>query len=99
MKVASYPNRTQISLSPELKSLIESRGAALGESLSEYLRKAAILRLTLDEVDKRDLELLADITAGSVPKSQSGWKNIKDVSRWQHNLRKDEDQRLARISA
>ncbi len=91
MKQVMYPNRTQISLPNDLKSLIEAYATKYGESLSEYVRKAALVRMVIDDADKRDLERIANAVIGSVPKTKSGWKNIKDIAKWQSNLRKDED--------
>lgn len=91
MNTAIYPIRTQISLSPELKKLIEMRGAVLNEGLSEYLRRAAILRMAVEDVERNDLKLIAQTVVGSVPKSKSGWKNVKNIGEWQRKLRKNED--------
>ena len=91
MNTAIYPIRTQISLSPELKKLIETRGAVLNEGLSEYLRRAAVLRMAVEDVERNDLKLIAQTVVGSIPKSKSGWKNVKNISEWQRKLRKDED--------
>ncbi|OGM26153.1 hypothetical protein A3D00_02930 [Candidatus Woesebacteria bacterium RIFCSPHIGHO2_02_FULL_38_9] len=91
MKQAIYPNRTQISLSPELKALIEARIALSQESFSEYLRKAAIIRMILEDVEKNELALIAKTIIGSIPKNKSGWKDIKDISKWQREERVNED--------
>lgn len=91
MNTAIYPVRTQISLSPELKKLIEMRGAVLNEGLSEYLRRAAVLRMAVDDVERNDLKLIAKTVIGGVSKSKSGWKNVKNIGEWQRKLRKDED--------
>lgn len=92
MNTAIYPVRTQISLSPELKKLIEMRGAVLNEGLSEYLRRAAVLRMAVDDIARNDLKLIAETVVGSVSKSKSGWKNVRNIGKWQRKLRKDEDQ-------
>lgn len=92
MQMAIYPIRTQISLSSELKKLIEMRGAVLNEGLSEYLRRAAVLRMAVDDVERNDLKLIAKTVIGGVSKSKSGWKNVKNIGEWQRRLRKDEDQ-------
>lgn len=91
MKQAVHSNRTQISLSPQLKALIQSQGTLYGESLSEYLRKAALIRLSLEDSEKEELELIAEAVVGSVVKSKSGWKSIKDISKWQKQIRKNEE--------
>ena len=91
MNTAIYPIRTQISLSPELRKLIEMRGAVLNEGLSEYLRRAAVLRMAVEDMERNDLKLIAQTVIGSVPKSKSGWKNVKNIGEWQRQLRKNED--------
>ena len=91
MNTAIYPTRTQISLSPALKKLVETRSIISNESLSEYLRRAAVLRMAIEDVERNDLKLIAQTVIGSVPKSKSGWKNVKNIGEWQRKLRKDED--------
>lgn len=91
MNTAIYPTRTQISLSPELKKLIEMRGAVLNEGLSEYLRRAAILRMAVEDVAANDLKLIAKAVVGSIPRGKSGWKNINNISDWQRTERRNED--------
>jgi len=91
MKQAIYPNRTQISLPNDLKALIDAYAAKYGESVSEYLRKAALVRMVIDDADKKDLERIANAVVGTIPKNKSGWKNVKDLAKWQSNLRRDED--------
>lgn len=91
MNTAIYPTRTQISLSPALKKLVETRSTISNESLSEYLRRAAVLRMAIEDVERNDLKLIAQTVIGSVPKSKSGWKNVKNIGEWQRKLRKDED--------
>ena len=91
MNTAIYPIRTQISLSPELKKLIEVRGAVLNEGLSEYLRRAAVLRMAVEDMERNDLKLIAQTVVGNVPKSKSGWKNVKNIGELQSQLRKNED--------
>jgi len=91
MNTAIYPTRTQISLSPDLKRLIEASGARLKESLSGYLRRAAILRMMLEDREKNDLEMVARTVVGSITKSKSGWSRIKNISSWQRQERRNED--------
>ena len=47
--------RTQITLTEQLKILVEGIAQEKGESLSEYLRKAAIVRLLVEETEKENL--------------------------------------------
>jgi len=91
MKQAVCPNRTQISLSDDIKALIESRAFMRGESLSEYLRKAAVVRMALEDVDKADLALIADAVIGKIQKGNSGWKHVSDIGAWQKKEREYED--------
>lgn len=91
MRQKTYPKRTQISLSLELKRLIEAHGAAVAESLSEYLRKAAMLRMALEDVEKDDLKRVAMTVVGSVPKQRGGWSREKSASLWQRHTRRDEN--------
>lgn len=68
------------------------RGAVLNEGLSGYLRRAAVLRMAVDDVERNDLKLIAQTVVSSIPKSKSGWKNVRNIGEWQRKLRKDEDQ-------
>lgn len=63
----------------------------MAESLSEYLRKAAMLRMALEDVGKSNLKLVAKAIVGTVSKSKSGWRNVSNLSGWQRELRRDED--------
>jgi len=95
MQRTLYTQRTQISLSPKLRELIDAQRLLWQESLSEYLRKAAILRIALEDLEKQDLSYLANAVVGQVSKKTSGWKNIRDISLWQKKLRKDENKHRA----
>ena len=91
MKKTTYPLRTQISLSLQLRNLIDAQRVTLGESLSEYLRKAAILRMIAEDIEKKDLDLVAGAVVGKVAKSKSGWKKVKNIVEWQKKERKHEN--------
>ena len=91
MKKTSYSLRTQISLSPQLRKLIDQQRAYSQESLSDYLRKAAILRMVAEEVEKKNLEQIAQAVIGKVSKSKSGWRKTKDITVWQRKKRAHED--------
>lgn len=81
--------RTQISLTPEIKRAIEARKRLTGESLSEYLRKAALIRLMSEDEEDKELERLAQTVIGSVSlKDHSEWKTKKKVQKWLTSLRK-----------
>ncbi|MBI2310167.1 hypothetical protein HYU89_04705 [Candidatus Collierbacteria bacterium] len=47
--------------------------------------------MAIEDVERNDLKLIAQTVIGSVPKSKSGWKNVKNIGEWQRKLRKDED--------
>lgn len=91
MQTAIYPVRTQISLSDDLKKLIAVRGNRLNESLSEYLRKAAIIRMALEDMEVSDLKAVAESVVGGVSHRDSGWRNIKNISVWQRQERRHEN--------
>lgn len=91
MNTAIYPVRTQISLSDDLKKLIARRGQRLNESLSEYLRKAAVIRMALEDIEVNDLKTIAKSVIGSVPRQDSGWRSVKDISSWQRQERRYEN--------
>ena len=91
MKTAIYPNRTQISLSNELKSLIEARGNLSNESLSGYLRKSALIRMALEDNEIQENALIAEAVVGKVDITKSGWSKIKNVSSWQRKERGHEE--------
>lgn len=91
MRTATTPIRTQISLSPILKQLIEAKEAVTGEGLSKYLRKAAIIRMLLEETEREDLKVVADAVVGTILPQNSGWKDEKDISAWQRRERRNED--------
>lgn len=59
--------------------------------MSEYLRRAAIIRMALEENEASDLKLIADAVVGKVSPKDSGWKDIKDIAAWQRETRKREN--------
>lgn len=79
--------RTQIYLPADLRQEIDKQLHQTGESLAEYLRKAAEQRLKAGKKRKVDLKKLAELL-GSVSKAESGWKGI-NVMEWQREIRKD----------
>lgn len=91
MNITKYAARTQISLPTELKTLIERDGGRLNEGLSEYLRKSAILRMALTSNQKSELKTIARAVVGHTQKSRGGWKNIKNVIKWQSATRHNEN--------
>lgn len=82
--------RTQISLTPVIKKAIEAKKRLTGESLSSYLRKAAALRLLVEEEEKRELERLAKVVVGSVSlKKHKEWRTKRKLQRWLKKLRRE----------
>ncbi|MBL7078321.1 hypothetical protein ISS42_01520 [Candidatus Shapirobacteria bacterium] len=80
--------RAQIMLTVSLKRLIEAKRRLAGENLSEYLRKAAWLRILSEEEEKKELKQLAKILIGSVSlKNHPEWQNKKKLGSWLKNLR------------
>lgn len=82
--------RTQITLTKNIKKLIEKHARSTGESLSEYLRKGALIRLLLENRDKDYLKKLADRIIGSVDLNKHPeWKTEKDVQKWVRKFRSE----------
>lgn len=80
--------RTQIYLPEELRKDIDRQRRQTGESLAEYLRKAAEERAKRGKQRKAELKKLAEELGKSVKKS--GWEGI-DILKWQREIRKDRD--------
>ena len=82
--------RTQITLTEQLKILVEGIAQEKGESLSEYLRKAAIIRLLVEETEKENLVDLAKKVIGSINlDSHPEWKSRSSIQRWIRNIREE----------
>ena len=81
--------RTQISLTRSIKKAIEVKARILGESLSEYLRKAALIRLASEEEEERELKTLARNFVGgsSWNKNHTNWTTRKSVKEWKVKIR------------
>lgn len=78
--------RTQIYLPSDLRQQIDKQRHQTGESLAQYLRKAAEQRLKAGKKRKTDLKKLAEEVTSGVKKS--GWEGI-DINKWQREIRKD----------
>lgn len=78
--------RTQIYLPEELRQEIDRNRHESGESLAEYVRKAAKDRVEKDKKQKVDLKKLAEEVTSGV--KNSGWEGI-DINKWQREIRKD----------
>ena len=79
--------RTQILLPKKLRGEGEKARRVTGESLAEYLRKAAMDRIEREKKSAVDLTALAR-KIGTVKKS--GWDDL-DVIEWQRQMREDRD--------
>jgi len=89
--VKEQPNiRTQISLTPTIKKAIEAKKNLSGESLSAYLRKAAVLRLLVEEEEKKELERLSEVLIGSVAlREHKEWRTKRKMQKWLRRLREE----------
>ncbi|MFH1601439.1 MAG: hypothetical protein ABIB61_00595 [Candidatus Shapirobacteria bacterium] len=82
--------RTQVILTRLLKKIIDAQRKTTDESLSEYLRKAAYLRIVSEKAINQKLEGLANQLIGSVSlKSHPEWKTPRNLDRWLKNLRQE----------
>lgn len=79
--------RTQIYLPYDLRREIDKARALSGESLAEYLRKGAEIKLKQDKKRKADLKKLADEVIGSLKISDD------EAKQWIKEIR--EDRRLS----
>lgn len=82
--------RTQITLTENLKSLITDMANERGESLSEYLRRAALIKILLDKQEAEDLQKMAKSLIGSVKLAKhSEWNTPDKVYKWVRELREE----------
>lgn len=82
--------RTQITLTQKLKTLVESASSLNGESLSGYLRKAALLRLKLEQQAHDERVKLAQKVIGSLKNTKNPlWKDKKSIYRWSRKIREE----------
>lgn len=80
--------RTQITLTHDLRELLENSGALRHESLSAYLRRAALLSLILDSNQQANYKSLADKVIGAVKlKSHPEWQTKKKAISWVRKTR------------
>lgn len=82
--------RTQVVLTMALKRLIETKKRITGETLSEYLRKAALWRFLAEEEERKEAQKLANLLIGSVSlKKHPEWKTKRKIQGWVRDLRKE----------
>ncbi len=79
--------RTQISLDPEQKKILDMLSSAREESMSELIRQALECYLKYNGPKKSDRAAIAAKLAGCMANSDS-WKNI-DAVEWQRKLRRE----------
>lgn len=98
MNINSYliPNdisvRTQITLTKKIKQLVEEKSVAMGISVSEYLRRAALVVATLDDQEDANMVSLGRKMIGAVDLSKHPeWKDKKSVNKWLSKLRSEWD--------
>ena len=82
--------RTQVVLTQSLKKLIEAKRRLTGETLSEYLRKAALLRAWAEAEEEKELKKLAKLIIGSVSlEKHPEWKTKRRLQKWLRGLRSE----------
>lgn len=83
--------RTQITLTKNIKKEVENMAFLRGESLSEFIRKAAMLRLLLEDNKKQDLSQIAKKYIGSIDLSKNpNWSTEAKVEKWLRDIREEE---------
>jgi len=82
--------RTQITLGSKLKAEAEKRAKIKGVSLSEYLRRALMIHISLEDKKEENLEKLADMVVGSVDLDKHPeWRSKKEVIKWSRKIREE----------
>lgn len=85
-----YPVRTQITLTNQIKRVVEDAASGIGESLSEYLRKAALIRVMLEKNEEKDRKKLALRVVGSLKDTKNpNWKDAKSIYKWSRKIREE----------
>lgn len=80
--------QTQGILAKKIKGLIEEKASARGISVSEYLRRAALVVATLDDQEDANMVSLGRKMIGAVDLSKHPeWKDKKSVNKWLSKLR------------
>ena len=86
----TYSERTQISLSPTLRKVVEKKRAATGESLSEYIRGALKIRVNAEESEYKDrMSAVKAFVGAGKGKKHKYWNTDKKIENWQRMLRRD----------
>ena len=86
----TYSERTQISLSPTLRKVVEKKRAVTGESLSEYIRGALKIRVKAEESEyKERMSAVKTFVGAGKVKKHKYWNTDKKIENWQRMLRRD----------
>lgn len=84
----NYSERTQISLSPTLRRVIEIKRRLWGESLAEYIRKAVTLRILAEDTEDSERKRAVQVFLGSIQRqNHPEWQTPKKVIQWQRKIR------------
>lgn len=81
--MAVTSQRTQIILPKTLREEIENQRKLTGESLAEYLRKAAEDRIKKEKKRKVDLKRLAEEVVGVA----AGSRSKTEIAKWEREIR------------
>src|SRR3989338_9671324 len=85
-----YSERTQISLSPTLRRIIEKERNLTGESLSEYIRNAITIRVKKeDSTDRARMRAIKAFVGAGKGKYHPHWDSKSKVIKWQREIRQD----------
>jgi len=88
-----YSERTQISLSPEMRRIIEKKRMSSGESMSEYIRKAIIIRVKNEQFTEKDrMRAINAFVGAGKGKYHPHWSNKSKIIKWQREMRQDPPQ-------
>jgi len=88
MSHTSKSQRTQIYLPKKLRSEIDAARALTGQSLADFLRGSAVLKIKQLEYKKTNAENLSDEIIGSMDVKNNPWEGL-DLLEWQRELRQD----------
>lgn len=84
--------RTQITLTQNIKKIVEEMASDVGESLSEYLRKAALMRILVEQNQAEDRGEFIKSVIGSVKmKGHPNWSTKAKVEKWLRDLREEKN--------
>lgn len=82
--------RTQITLTKKIKDLVEKEAKKKRESLSEYLRKAALLRWLVEREKKENLKEISQRVIGCVDLNKHPqWQTKDKLQKWLRQLRQE----------